>query len=201
MDYAEQINSANENNKNALEALFSIAEKLSMESKYEEASKAFRDSAVSNAIEYYRLNDEVKLLKQWIKSNPSGLRPLPRETKGIESEAIILGILKNEIWTDNQFYPLIKQLEKALQDILGFEFYSPGGSSLRRILHLMNVYFGINPSTSSMPEIQLYFNQKAAAELDSLNGLPIEVRIYLDLLADEIEKLFHITKPFTSLVP
>jgi hypothetical protein len=190
MDYAELINSATQSDKKALESLFELAEKLSAEQKYEEASIAFRESAICNAIELHRLNDEVNLIKQWIKANPSGLRPLPRKVEGIVSEKIILEILKNKIWTEHKFHTLVKFLETALHDILGMEFYSPGGSSLRRILHLMNVYFGMSPSNSPDYEIQTYFNQKAAAELEYLEGLPFEVRMYLDLLADEVENLF-----------
>lgn len=204
MDYEELIRLSTKGDEKALEDLFNLAEKLSVKKKHEESTKAFRDAAISYRIaafrnsglaesakgEVYWLNEEIKLMKRWIEINPSGLRPLPRLVEGITSENIILEILKNEIWTDNQFSILIQFLETALQKIR-IEFYSPGGSSLRKILQLMNGYFGISPSSSSLPEIQIYFNQQAAQYLEYLKGLPLEVRICLDLLADEVENRFH----------
>ena len=179
MDYQELIRLSTKGDKQALEDLFSLGEKLIVEKKYEEASKVFRESAISYRIstfrnsglaesangEVYWLNEEIKLMKRWIEINPSGLRPLPRSIEGITSEKIILEILKNEVWPDSQLSTLIQLLEIALQNN-GMEFYSPGGSSLRRILHLMEDYFGISPSSSSLPEIQIYFNQQAAQALE-----------------------------------
>lgn len=204
MDYEELIRLSTKGDEKALEDLFNLAERLSAKKKYEESTKAFHDAAISYRIaafrnsglaesangEIYWLNEEIKLMKRWIELNPSGLRPLPRVIEGITNEKIILEILKNEIWTDNQLSTHIQLLEIALQNT-GMEFYSPGGSSLRRILQLMTGYYGISPSSSSLPEIQIYFNQQAAQYLEYLKGLPLEVRICLDLLADEIENRFH----------
>jgi len=210
MDYLELIRLSTKGDNQALEDLFALAEKLSAENKHEESSKVFRDSAISYRIaafrnsglaesangEVYWLNEEIKLMKQWIEINPSGFRPLPRIIEGIASEKIILEILKNEIWPDSQFYTLIKLLEFALQNN-GMEFYSPGGSSLRRILHLMEDCFGISLNVSATyfpPEARIYKIKQAAQSIEDLKGLPLEVRIYLDLLADEVENRFHASK-------
>jgi hypothetical protein len=135
-------------------------------------------------------------MKRWIEVNPSGLRPLPQIIEGIISEKIILEILKNEIWPDSQFSTLIQLLEIALQNN-GMEFYSPGGSSLRRILQLMEGYFGISLNVSATyfpPEARIYKIKQAAQSIEDLKGLPLEVRIKVDLLADEIEKRFNASK-------
>lgn len=207
MDYQELVRLSTKGDKQALKDLFNLAEKLSEEQKHEEASKVFRDSAISYRISAFRnsglgetangeinwLNEEIKLIKDWIKTNPSGFRPLPRIIEGITNEKIILDILKIEIWSDNQLSTLIQHLESTLQND-GMEFYSPGGSSLRVILKLMKDYFGISPSSSSHAEIQAHFNQQAAQALENLKKSPLELRICLDLLADEIEKRFHASK-------
>jgi hypothetical protein len=207
VEYHELIQLSTKGDKQALNDLFDIGEKLSTEQRHEEASKVFRDSAISYRISAFRnsglaesanvevnwLNEEIKLIKHWIKANPSGLRPLPRIIEGITNEKILLDILKIEIWPDNQLSTLIELLESALQNN-GMEFYSPGGSSLRIILKLMKVYFGISPSSSSHAEIQTHFNQQAAQALEDLKNSPLELRICLDLLADEIEMRFQASK-------
>jgi hypothetical protein len=207
MDYQELIRLSTKGDKQALKDLFNLAEKLSDEQKYEESSRVFRDSAISYRISAFRnsgleetaygevnwLNEEIKHIKHWIKANPSGLRPLPRIIEGITNEKIILDILRIEIWPDIQLSTLIEFLENTLQND-GIDFYSPGGSSLRIILKLMKVYFGISPSSSSHAEIQTHFNQQAAQALEDLKNSPLELRICLDLLADEIEKRFHASK-------
>lgn len=188
MNYRELIRLSTKGDQQALDDLFALAEKLTAEKKHEEAAKVFRESAISYRISAFRnsalsessngkvywLNEEIKLIKHWIQLNPSGLRPLPRKIDGLISEKIILEILKNEIWPDSQFSSLIQLLETALQNN-GMEFYSPGGSSLRRILQLMETYFGIN--------------EFCGTYLDYL-----DVRIYIDLLANEVENRFNASK-------
>ena len=90
------------------------------------------------------------------------------------SEEFILKVLRDEIWPDSKFEDIVPFVESALQDN-GMEFYSPGGSSLRQIITLMIAYFGLN--TYGLATLE-----------------PLEVRIGMDLLADEVEKLFHASK-------
>lgn len=187
MDYQELIRLSTKGDQQALEDLFDLAEKLSAEKKHEEASKVFRESAISYRISAFRnsalageangkaywLDGEIKLIKHWIETNPSGLRPLPKIVEGI-SEKFILEVLRDEIWPDSQFEGLIPFLESALQNN-GIEFYSPGGSSLRQIISLMIAYFGLDTYGSATLEL-------------------LDVRIGMDQLADEVERRFHASK-------
>lgn len=104
MDYQKLIHLSTKGDEQALKDMFNLAEKLSDEQKHEEASKVFRDSAISYRIsafrnsglaesangEVYWLNEEIKLMKRWIEINPSGLRPLLRVIEGITSEKITI---------------------------------------------------------------------------------------------------------------
>ncbi|MEI8363743.1 MAG: hypothetical protein WCG35_11080 [Betaproteobacteria bacterium] len=65
----------------------------------------------------------------------------------------------------------------------------------------MEDYFCLSHKNSAkypLPEMRIFYNQLAAQGLEDLNGLPLEVRIWVDLLADEIEKKFHTTKTENS---
>lgn len=183
MEYEDLIRLSTKGDKLALEALFQLAERLSLENRYEDASKVFRESAISYRIAAFResgiaqsqdnevnwLSEELKYIKRWIEQNPTGLRMLPRKIDGI-SEKYILEVMRDEIWHDDQLGSLIQLLESALEKS-GMQFYSPGGSSLRKIISLMCVYFGLNDFGAASLEI-------------------LEVRILMDLLADEVEKKF-----------
>lgn len=188
MDYQELIQLSTRGDEQALEDLFALAEKLSAEQKHEEAAKVFRESAISYRISasrnsglagaangnVCRLNEEIVLIKNWIQTNPTGLRPLPHIVNGLHKEHIFK-ILGDEIWPnsnpDEQFGSLMLLLETTLDKLDGG--YLPANSPFRRILYLMNEYFGLeNPAWQS-----------------SLNSF--EVRLWADQLADEVEKRFH----------
>lgn len=187
MNYQELIRFSTKGDKQALEELFALAEKLSAEKNHEEASKVFREAAISYRISAFRnsgltgeangkvywLNKEIELIKHWLEANPTGLRSLPRIVEGM-TKKFILEVLRDEVWPDSQFEGLIPLIESALQNN-GAEFSSPGGSSLRQIISLMIAYFGLNAYGS--------------ATLDLL-----EVRIGMDQLADEVERRFHASK-------
>ena len=54
MEYQELISLSTKGDQQALEDLFALAEKLSAEQKHEEASKVFRESAISYRISAFR---------------------------------------------------------------------------------------------------------------------------------------------------
>lgn len=188
MDYLELIRLSTKGDKQALEELFALAEKLSAEKNYEEASKIFRESAISYRISAFRnsglageangkaywLNEEIKLIKHWIEVNPTCFRPLPRIVEGLNKERIFK-IVGDEIWPnsnyDGEYYVLMSMLETSLDKLDGGDM--PANSPLRRILYLMNIYFGLADIT--WPNY-----------LDSF-----DVRIWTDLLADEVERRFY----------
>lgn len=215
MDYQELVHLSTKGDQQALENLFALAEKLSAEKKHEESTKVFRDSAISyRALAFHNselaesadrkvhwLNEEIKLIKQWIKANPSGLRPLPRIVEGITNEHIFK-IVGCEIWPnsnlDGQFCSLISCLESELNKIDG-GWYCTAHSELRRILFLMNDYFGpYRPAKPMLLEYRIIMDERCIFRLKSL---PLEVRIWADLLADEVERRFHASKTENSSPP
>lgn len=188
MDYQELIRLSTKGDKQALEDLFNLGDSLLADCKLDEASKVFRDSAISYRISAFRnsglaqsanaeakqLKEEIELFKRWIEANPNGLRKLPKIVAGISSD-FILEELRDRIWPDEKYSALIPYLESVLEKN-SMQFYSPGGSSLRRIIALLGDYFGL--SSPSWPGF-----------LDHL-----EVRIGMDQLADEVESRFLASK-------
>lgn len=188
MDYQELIRISTKGDKQALEDLFALGETLLESGSLEEAVKAFQDAAISYRIsasrniglaqsaasEAQQLKEEIQLFQRWVKTNPNTLSRLPRAVTGI-TENFILEELRDRIWPDERYSQLIPYLESALERN-GMEFYSPGGSSLRRITSLLGDYFGL--CTSPMAKI-----------LDNL-----DVRIGMDLLADDVESRFLCSK-------
>lgn len=188
MKYQELIRLSTKGDQQALEDLFVLAEKHSAEKNYEEASKVFRESAISYRISAFRnsghageangkaywLNEEIKLIKHWIEVNLTGLRPVPRIVEGLNKESIF-EIVGDEIWPncnyDGEYYVLMSLLETSLDKIDSGDM--PANSPLRRILYLMNTYFGLADIT--WPNY-----------LDSF-----DVRIWTDLLADEVGRRFY----------
>ncbi len=186
MNRDELIRLSTKGDKQSLEDLFKLGETLLIKGSFEEASKAFKESAISYRISAYRTSsramegnskaywaeEEVKLIKHWIELNPKGLRAIPRKIEYMNSE-LLFKILGDYIWPkcnpEEQFYSLITILETSLDEIDGKDL--PANSPFRRVLGLMSEYYGIgNPSI-----------------FDYLNNL--NVRIYSDLLNYEIERL------------
>lgn len=206
-----------EDNKQALEDLLALARKLSAENIYEESTKVFRDSTIlyriadnANTItepdnsEAYQLNEQCKLIKQWIKAHPFGICPLPRIVEGMTPWFIFCTVdydLQNESPTCGESWPLIPLIKYALFS----ESYNDNAQSGQYagatlpsgLVRVMEDYFGISLKNSEkypLPEMRMHYNQRAEKALEELKGLPLEVRIWLDLLADEIEKRFHASK-------
>jgi hypothetical protein len=199
VDYLELISLSTKGDKQALEALFAHAEKLSSMNKHEEATKAFKDSAVSYRISAYRnlnlaeeakvevnrLSHEIKLLKDLIGANSPKLRPLPRMLDGLTKQFVWETVdyaIANESLINEQLQSLISLLNSTLDEIHcnnntleNIDHY--GGATIpSRLTYLMEDYFGLGDSPFG-------------SDLENIN-----VRSLADLLAAEIEKRFYATK-------
>ena len=185
MDYQELIRLSTKGDKQALEDLFKLGETLLINGNFEEASKVFKESAISYRISTSRnfsraveadskadwAKEEVELIKHWIDLNPKGLSTIPRKVEYMNTE-LLLEILGDHIWPkcnpEEEFHGLMTLLETSLDEIDGKDL--PANSPFRRVFGLMNEYYGIGN-----PSIFNYLNNPT-------------VHIYADLLAYEIEK-------------
>lgn len=169
MDYQELTQLAAKEDNQGIERLLKIAEELSEEDQKE----------------------KMDLIKDWIKQNPFGLRSLPRKIEGMNNKFIFITVdfeIRRESHKGQKFWPLIQLLETALDkrnriDIqllsktMSKDIYSYAGANREsEIVFLMEDYFGLRKSMWS-------------SDLEDA-----EVRIWADLLADEIEKRFHASK-------
>lgn len=220
MDYEDLINSSTIDDKQTLEDLLALAEKLSVENKHEESTKVFRDSTIlyqlavnanliteSDNSEAYQLNAQCKLIKRWIKAHPFGICPLPRIVEGMTPWFIFCKVdydlekessaLLGDSW---QLIPLIESTlfrESCIDNAQSSYYHYAGATLPSGLVRLMEDYFGISLKNSEkywLPEIRISYKQQAEKALERLEGLPLEVRIWVDLLADEIEKRFQASK-------
>lgn len=186
MDSDELIRLSTKGDKQALEDLFKLGETLLTNGNFEEASKVFKESAISYRISASRnssrameanskadwAKEEVKLIKHWIELNPKGLRTIPRKIEYMNSE-LLFKILDDYIWpkcnSEEQFHSLMTLLETSLDEIDDKNL--PANSPFRRVYGLMSEYYGMGNLS-----IFNYLNNPS-------------VQIYADLLAYEIEKL------------
>lgn len=217
MCHEEIISPSTRSNKQSLDDLLALAEKLNIEIKHKEFKKIFRDSTIlyriavkANRIseldnnEAYQLDEQCKLIKHWIKTHPLGICPLPRIIEGMTPGFLFRTVdydLQNESTAFKESWPLIPLINSALfggNCVDNAQSYQYAGATLpSELVHVMENYFGISPnsSTTFLPlEARLFRNQQAAEDLEELKSLPIEVRIWVDLLADEIEKRFQASK-------
>jgi len=180
--YKELSRRATKGDKEALRELFALGQKHEVEHRFEDATAVFRDAAISYRISAFRnlaraedaesraaeLATVGDIYRRWIEENPKGMRELPRPASIIDSE-YILRVLKDDLSRERFFVEVLYFLEDTLAK-LGMEFYSPGGSVLRRVWQLLGEVFGLSSSGHS----------------EYLQHMP--VRVGLDLLADEIAK-------------
>lgn len=131
------------------------------------------------------LSEENKLIKYWIEKNLPNLRPLPRTVDGM-SKSFIFTTVDYDIYHESdpggQLWPLTSLLNSALDEINGIDSTEDstadyaGATLPSRLAYVMEDYFGIGDSVFS----------------DNLEN--IKVRIWADLLAEEVEKRFHASK-------
>ncbi len=147
--------------------------------------------SISESVDGEVQKEKIGFIKIWIKSNPHGLRPLPRKIEGMNNRFIFMTVdfeIRRESYEGGKFWPLIQLLETALDKCNGIDLellsktmsqdidsYA-GANRQSEIVFLMEDYFGLGKS--------LWFS-----DLEN-----IEVRIWADLLADEIEKRFYASK-------
>jgi hypothetical protein len=178
MVYKELITLLPNTDKQKLENFLGTSGELSLDKNQEGSPTLFQ-------------NEKLKLINNWIKLNPSGLRPLPQKIEGLNNRFIFITVdfeIRHESNEGGKLWPLIQLLETALnkcnridlellaktmsQDINSYA----GATRESEIAYLMEDYFGLGKSLLS-------------SDLED-----IEVRIWADLLADEIEKRFHASK-------
>jgi hypothetical protein len=216
-DYQDLINSTTRVDRQSLVDFLSFAEKLCTENKHEESTKVFRDPSIFYRIavntytitepdnsEAYQLNERCKLIKRWIKAHPTGISPLPRIIDGLTPWFIFCTVdydILNERDTGGESWPLFPLIESALCGSSCVDdtphVQTSGHGSPSAVTVQMEDYFGLRSDYSPklLPvEAWIEKNQQAEQSLEYLNGLPLEVRIWVDLLADEIERQFHASK-------
>jgi hypothetical protein len=146
-EYQNLIAFATKGDMSSLSTLFSLGEQVLADGKFEEAAKIFRESACCYRISAFR-NDakaqdlalsEGQLLStrdiylEWIGSHASGLlQTFPIKAEGITRD-FILTCLRDDLWNDQTMSNLLAYIETSLEKH-GMEFFSPGGSPLRRIV-------------------------------------------------------------------
>lgn len=164
-----------------MDKLFSIAEDLLTQQRFQDAATTFRDAAISYRISAFRnmahgqaadgraqwMASVRDIYANWIDQNPRGFRALPREASGIEDDCI-RRVVVEQLLTEKDFINLFRYLEDILSD-LGIQFYSPGGSVQRCVIQLLGEAFGLNSADSG------YLRRHA-------------VRVALDQIADEVER-------------
>lgn len=214
MVYPETINLYTKISKQAVEDLLAHANQLGANKKYKESTKVFQDPSIFyriavkvhtvielEDIEVYQLNERCKLIKRWIKAHPSGTSPLPRNIEGLTPWFIFCTVdfdIQIERNTGGESWPLIPLIESALFSTSCLDdnhnYHYAGATVPSAIVHIMEDYFGLSPNipaTFDPPEARRERYEWAAADLEKLKGIPLEVRMWVDLLADEIEKRYH----------
>jgi len=217
MDYAKLISNTTKGDKQTLEDLLALARKLSAENIHEETIKVFQDPTIFHRIavntyiitepdnsEAYQLNERCKLIKRWIKAHSSGISPLPRIVEGLTPWFIFCTVdydILNERDTGGESWPLLPLIESALFGSSCVDGTSPvqdsGHGTPSVLTALMEDYFGLSasiPTTYDPSDARISKIQQAEQSIANLKGLPLEVRIWVDLLADEIERQFHTPK-------
>lgn len=221
MDYEDLTSLSTIGDKQTLEDLLTLAENISAESKHKEYAKVFRDPSIFYRIavntytvtepdnsEAYQLSERCKLIKRWINAHPTGINPLPRIVEGLTPWFIFCTVdydILNGRDTGGESWPLIPLIESALfgsscvDSTLPIQDSGHGTPSVVTVI--MENYFGISADSSAKLltlESWIEKNQLTEQPFENLNGLPLEVRIWVDLLADEIEKQFHASKTKNS---
>jgi len=168
--------------KDSLRELFALADEYKNQGKLQKAVEAFRESAVAYRISGFRNLNRAEtaesqsawqtkvneIYRRWIENNPNGLRKLPFPACGLTTEDI-RQIVVHDLFSDGSFDDIFWFLESKLGS-LGMQFFSPGGSIQRRVVCLLSEAFGVE-------------------DFDYAEYLSnLEVRVGLDLLADEVAK-------------
>lgn len=131
------------------------------------------------------LNEENKLLECWIEKISLSLRPLPRTVEGMKKRFIFITVdydIYHESDAGGRLWPLTSILDSILDEIYGIDSAKDsidqyaGATTPSRLAYVMEDYFGIGDSVFK----------------NSLQD--IKVRIWADLLADEVERRFHASK-------
>jgi hypothetical protein len=154
--------------------------------RFREAAEAYREAATKLRLEAGDMAARVEkaeralqgaarmrdAYKAWIDAHPSGIQPLPYDARGFGWERI-QEVLVSDMPRDPLGSVAIRLLATALE-ARGVEFYSPGGSVLRRSMGMLRACFGFG-----RPEDCPHVEDR-------------DVRIALDILADAIrDRLQH----------
>lgn len=183
--YEALIRQATKGDKESLRELFALGERLLTDGNLDEAVKIFRESAISYRIEAFRnaaLREEaefrekrrlsdIEIYREWLSRQAPIFEQLPRSAEGITKE-FIRNIMREEIWKDDSLLPLLAFIINSLSKC-GMEFFSPGGSEMRRVGDQVKIYLGLGDIHES------YLHHP-------------DVRIGVELLADEIIKRYSL---------
>jgi len=159
--YDDLVRYSTKGDKEALRELFALGEQFREESRFEDATKAFRDAGISYRIAAFRnlaraedaesraawSGKVLRIYQKWIEQNPKGMRELPLPIANADFEGI-RRVVFDSLSREEEFIEVFVFLENALSS-LGMEFYSPGGSPLRRICNLLREAFGLDGAGQS----------------------------------------------------
>lgn len=176
--YQELCRLSTKGGKEALSELFALGERLEAEEKYQEATVAFRDAAISYRISAFRnsghaedalrreryLIETLNIFTKWIENHPDGFCKLPY----CESEIGYDFIRDTVIGNLDEFDWVMTLLEKRLSE-LDMVFYSPGGSIQRRVCQFLDIVFNNNENN----RLRTYLNDST-------------VRVFVDTVADTV---------------
>jgi hypothetical protein len=169
--------------KQSLKELFLFGEKLLAVGRFEEAASVFREAAICYRISAFRnsaatedaeghINQRQLIIDQyhtWVEKHQSSFSPLPRIVDGMTFEFIRTTVL-NAIEEDGHMFQIMRFTCIAFENH-GMEWFGPGGSQQRSIIWQLAIYFGLRDYQDNYLQYT-------------------DVRIGLDLLADEVEMLF-----------
>lgn len=178
MDYKELITLLSKGEKLGLEDFLKTCDELSSKENQDSSPKLFQ-------------NEILKLINNWIKLNPSGLRPLPHKTEGMNNRFIFITVdfeIRRESHKGQKFWPLIQLLEAALDKRNRIDLQLLSKTMSKDI----DSYAGANRESEIVFLMEDYFGLRKSMWSSDLEDA--EVRIWADLLANEIEKRFHASK-------
>lgn len=167
-----------------MEELFSMAETLMTNERFQDAALIFREAAISYRISASRnathwsgaegraqwMVTARNIYANWIRQNPQGFSSIPRRLPGIDHD-FIMGVALTQLLEDEYFSDVARFVDQAVSG--GKEFYASAGATTmpRRIGRFVGEVYGLSP-------VSLYLSIQ-------------DVRIGIDQIADAVEEIYN----------
>lgn len=196
-EHNELIHRAAKGDKVAMEKLFAMGEDLVVQQRFQDATTAFREAAISYRISAFRnlahaedadrrarwMASARDIYADWIEKNPQGFRALPRQAPGVDFDGM-RDVILNEMLHEERFDKIFYFLENTLHE-LGMPFFMPGGSIERQVIYLLGEAFGLSSNYSRV------FGPNAVLEGYHARSA---IRVAIDQIADEVETRCSVRK-------